>query len=1516
MKPSNPYLGALPLRTSRISSIDVDGKAWDSVLFQQSKSILDFDLNVMQRILQENIAQLSRSIFYSGFTRSSSLTADSNNVYLAVSRINALGNIIRLIDTNGTDGRISIPISYTTNVNTSQYSRIFLWIEIWFQEIIPTTISESFDGSSPVEFKSSVIPYGGGVQNNSTLTNELYDPTFGSETTRRIQTRWRIRQTPAIDPTPVVAEASSISVTANQSGASGTIVVPNPTNLSGTITAAGNTVKMYGVNTSALYPKMILVQTNTTGGNFGSATAGTTATIVSVDKLDGGSTPAGVITIKANGTSSCAVGSVSFTTSGYMHGTTFVVPPLGSQKLITANTTYGFPSETTLGSKTVFGVDQARSDSYNINFANNVSYVSSRLSGITVAASSVSTATLYDTYAYKLSYSYTDISENESLASMTSNTVSNFAGNLANTGLASTTYSNKITWTASTSAKQYYIYRNIFRGQITSIAGNSTTGAVYTLANTNSYALPIGTKVTTTGASVSNYNVTDGIVTASTTNTFTIGSITITTSTTVTNGVAKPDSLPFSSAQLIDTIILSAPATTNSAGVVASGMTATIPASATSVTQSNSAALLNAAGTGSLYSLTGINTTLLKPGMIISSTSKINSGTHRILSITTSSSTNGTVLCYGTSAPTTTGSTATITDLSVSVDANTPVYYDNINSFSESPFTKPSTITVQAVYPTNVAPFETISGSGGDPRVFAQGGRIEVILTGSISASGVLTVAALNTNGYLQVGQRITGIGVPDNVFITGITTAFSSSGNGTYTVSGISSAISSTTLYAWFTPSKTFQRSSKVTGFTELYDPYVYVAGDGSSSDASVLNTVDGRVYGLPLAYVYKDDSSVVLTDLRNVINSLNTGTINATTDITTTNPISGLALRLAASSTGTSLTVSGGGSTNADLSLTPKGSGVVSVATSLAVPAGTATLPSYSFAGQSSTGLYYSLSSAGVSQIGLSVGGTPVVTVSPLSTVFASTLTSAGIVTGTAFSSTGLEGGSAGRYLGRTSNGAPSNGTYSIGDYVVDTSGYVRVYNGTAWIIAGANAGDPNTWSGLQSFVRSSLNISSAADTVVNTTIGPGSATIAADLSPNYVSGARFVSPTYSNNGTTKTIGSAVNVDIANLPIAATNVSITNSYGLRITGTATNATNAYSLYVSGSTGSTLSYAMYVASGLSYFADNVTIAKITKITDSTDATSTTADAALVISGGLAVAKKLYAGSLYGPLIGTVGAGTGNANTGAFTTLTTSDTTEATNTSTASVAITGGLAVAKKIFANQFNGPLVGAVTGNVTGNVTGLQTYTIAAGSTADLISATMATSDFFRIRVGGSADAGYAEIATADNGSEPIHVRQYTWGYLNGSSGDTDSWKNPTRTATLLDASGNTSFPGTLSADKMSGGAAPRCFIPAGAFTSLNATLSTDTTTGQYQWTFAAANTAYVYLVVPANYGGGTCSFTIHGTATGNLTAKYGTTSAADTTFTSGATILVASTAYYIKLTCAVSQTATLTGMSIVFG
>ena len=64
---------------------------------------------------------------------------------------------------------------------------------------------------------------------------------------------------------------------------------------------------------------------------------------------------------------------------------------------------------------------------------------------------------------------------------------------------------------------------------------------------------------------------------------------------------------------------------------------------------------------------------------------------------------------------------------------------------------------------------------------------------------------------------------------------------------------------------------------------------------------------------------------------------------------------------------------------------------------------------------------------------------------------------------------------------------------------------------------------------------------------------------------------------------------------------------------------------------------------------------------------------------------------------------------------------------------------------------------------------------------------------RIGGAAtgsNAGYMEIATADDGIEPIYVRQYT-----------GVFSSLTRTATLLDGSGNTSFPGTVSASSFSG-------------------------------------------------------------------------------------------------------------------
>ena len=85
----------------------------------------------------------------------------------------------------------------------------------------------------------------------------------------------------------------------------------------------------------------------------------------------------------------------------------------------------------------------------------------------------------------------------------------------------------------------------------------------------------------------------------------------------------------------------------------------------------------------------------------------------------------------------------------------------------------------------------------------------------------------------------------------------------------------------------------------------------------------------------------------------------------------------------------------------------------------------------------------------------------------------------------------------------------------------------------------------------------------------------------------------------------------------------------------------------------------------------------------------------------------------------------------------------------------------------------------------------TVTGTNVADVMYAAIADNDYARIRVGGTAtNAGYLEFATADDGTEPIYVRQYTGVFT-----------TLTRTATLLDGSGNTSFPGSVTASSFSG-------------------------------------------------------------------------------------------------------------------
>ena len=93
----------------------------------------------------------------------------------------------------------------------------------------------------------------------------------------------------------------------------------------------------------------------------------------------------------------------------------------------------------------------------------------------------------------------------------------------------------------------------------------------------------------------------------------------------------------------------------------------------------------------------------------------------------------------------------------------------------------------------------------------------------------------------------------------------------------------------------------------------------------------------------------------------------------------------------------------------------------------------------------------------------------------------------------------------------------------------------------------------------------------------------------------------------------------------------------------------------------------------------------------------------------------------------------------------------------------------------------------------TALKTTASVTGTGAvDLIYCNMADNDLFRIRAGGTAsNAGFVEIATADDGTEPIYVRQYTGVFA-----------TLTRSLTLLDSVGDTVIPGTLKSTSTNGG------------------------------------------------------------------------------------------------------------------
>lgn len=187
------------------------------------------------------------------------------------------------------------------------------------------------------------------------------------------------------------------------------------------------------------------------------------------------------------------------------------------------------------------------------------------------------------------------------------------------------------------------------------------------------------------------------------------------------------------------------------------------------------------------------------------------------------------------------------------------------------------------------------------------------------------------------------------------------------------------------------------------------------------------------------------------------------------------------------------------------------------------------------------------------------------------------------------------------------------------------------------------------------------------------------------------------------------------------------------------------------------------------------------------------------------------------------------------------------NRKTITLNSAGELSGLAKVTATSF----VGALTGNASSATKVVAT--VANDATGELVRGTMGTNDAFRIAVGGASNAGWAEIATADDGNEPIYARQYTGAFA-----------TITRTATILDGSGNTTFPGKVTASGgFAGNVTGNCSGSSGSCTgnAATATKATQDSAGQQ------INKTYIKAL---SVSGKTITYTKGDGTTGTITTQ----------------------------------------------
>jgi len=198
MKPVNAYLGYDPSRVSRVNEIDSTIHSWESVLFQQGKSVMDFDLNVLQNILRNSIGSLAKNIFDgSGFFKTPSFSVIGNTGILMMPKSCDVNIYGRTVKVQTTKVNLQTDKAYPAAGSNPSWGNFF-WLEFWYEEITPVTVQNELVSAGDEQKKTYQVDAYGGEDNRSLTSNpynNIIDPIYGAETSRRVQLRWRMRST-------------------------------------------------------------------------------------------------------------------------------------------------------------------------------------------------------------------------------------------------------------------------------------------------------------------------------------------------------------------------------------------------------------------------------------------------------------------------------------------------------------------------------------------------------------------------------------------------------------------------------------------------------------------------------------------------------------------------------------------------------------------------------------------------------------------------------------------------------------------------------------------------------------------------------------------------------------------------------------------------------------------------------------------------------------------------------------------------------------------------------------------------------------------------------------------------------------------------------------------------------------------------------------------------------------------------------------------------------------------------